>query len=85
MKKRLRKLVVPLCTLLILSSCLALAGYFYNIAYRPLFDNGVPIITPSDYDIPHAKLDMALSQLETKTTTTVDVSTLRNPFAREGE
>lgn len=80
MKKHLIKLIVPLCTILILSSCFVLAWYLYTIAYLPLFGNTATTITASDYALPEGKLDVVLQQLETKTTTPTDVSALKNPF-----
>ncbi|MBI4407824.1 MAG: hypothetical protein HY565_05005 [Candidatus Kerfeldbacteria bacterium] len=80
MKKYLIKLIVPACTLIILSSCFVLAWYLYTIAYLPLFGNATTTFTASDYALPAGKLDTVLQQLETKTTTPTDVSTLANPF-----
>lgn len=79
--KRLRQLIVPICTLTILSSCLVLAWYLYTIAYVPLFGAGnTPVITADDFAIPHTKLDTILTQIQRKQDFTVDVTTLRNPF-----
>lgn len=83
LNKQLRQLIVPLCTLAILSSCLALAWRLYTIAYQPLFTESTSVITADDFTIPHAKLDAILQQLEKKSTTTVDVTNLRNPFVPE--
>ena len=81
--RSIRKLIVHICTVAILSSCLALAWQLYSIAYVPLFRDVTTVITADDYTIPQAKLEVVLDQLEKKTTVTVDVSQLRNPFVRE--
>ena len=80
MKKHLIKLIVPVCTIVILSSCFVLAWYLYTIAYLPLFGNTTDTFTASDYALPEDTLDTVLQQLQTKTTTPTDVSTLENPF-----
>ncbi|EKD79006.1 MAG: hypothetical protein ACD_41C00194G0002 [uncultured bacterium] len=78
---RFRQLIVPACTLLILSSTLALAWQLYTVAYVPLFGEGnVIAITTDDYTLPQNKLDTILKKIEEKQDFTVDVTTLRNPF-----
>lgn len=81
MKTRLRQLIIPVCTLAILSSCLVLLWHLYTIAYVPLFGEGnTAIISADDYSLPQTKLNTLLDQIEQKKDSAVDVTTLRNPF-----